>query len=90
MNVDSSTLDKIKCPHCGRDIPVSETILNQLTEKAQKQAREEMFTAQEALKKKEAELRKAEETVNSAKENELPRPKGRGFLTAAAYFLRSP
>lgn len=66
---DKLSTDNIKCPHCGELIAVSETLLNQLTEKAENTLREKIAKQNKALLKKEAELQKKEEEIISAQTN---------------------
>ncbi len=66
---DKLSMDNIKCPNCGEPIPVSETLLHQLTEKAENALREKIAKQNRDLLKKEAELQKKEEDIISAQTN---------------------
>lgn len=53
----------ITCPHCGRDIPLTETLAQPLIEATRRKYEAEARARDEALARREAELRRSQEAV---------------------------
>lgn len=64
-----TTLDKIKCPKCGKIIPVTEAFRHQLTEEARKELQKEREKQQQGLKIQRRELEEKEKKLKTAQEN---------------------
>lgn len=60
--------DNIKCPSCGTLIPISETLIHQITEQTRGKLAEEMVAEKKALTERENELAEKEKTLLASKE----------------------
>lgn len=69
-------MDKIKCPHCGEEVEISEAIIHELSNKVRVEEAEKLkaeFEKEKAIdaEKREKELREKFETENKNKDQEL-------------------
>lgn len=70
MTTEKTSLeDNIKCPSCGEDIPVSQTLVHQLTEEARNQVKAEIAADKKVLVDREKELAAREKDLTGAKED---------------------
>lgn len=55
-NNDQNTADKIKCPECGKLIPITETLQHQLTESVRKEYEEKFSVQEDAFSEREKKI----------------------------------
>jgi hypothetical protein len=66
-STDTST-DRVRCPKCGELIPNSETLHQQLREKAQEELRRDLAEERKAIAQREKNLRAKEEELRDSEE----------------------
>jgi hypothetical protein len=61
--------DSVKCPKCGESIPITETLQNQLTERARAEIKRELASEQKTLLLREREVQARESKVQDAEQD---------------------
>jgi len=56
LNNQQNTADKIKCPECGKIIPITETLQHQLTESVRKEYEEKISAQEDAFSEREKQI----------------------------------
>jgi hypothetical protein len=73
---DDIPLDDIKCPNCGELIPISQTIYQQIADRARDQLKAETLEQRKALTLKEKELRERENAIEQTVAEQLTLARG--------------
>lgn len=68
-NSDRASVDSVKCPKCGENIPITETLHHQLTEQARAEMRGELAREQKTLVAREKDLQAREAKLTEAEQD---------------------